>query len=62
MTAARSLADDKAIRLDLIYPMNRETLALIAALNEWRAVLWRRGVRDALELACRHENVVRGPS
>lgn len=62
MTAARSLADDKAIRFDFIYPMNRETLALQSALKEWRRVLWRRGVRDALELAGRHEDVVRGPA
>jgi hypothetical protein len=51
--------DETTIRLDLIYPMNRETLALRAALGAWREVLWRRGVRDALALACRHEDALR---
>lgn len=54
--------DETTIRFDLTYPMNRETLALQSALKEWRGVLWRRGVRDALELAGRHEDVVRGPA
>ena len=48
------------IVFDLIYPMNRETGALMSALAAWRELLWKRGVRDSLNLARRHEDVVRG--